>query len=228
MRALLLRSLLFLVALAAPGLASAFPNLEGHVTDPQHRLSVGDRTALEKKLGEIQSNTHIDVACWISDAQMPLAQQLGEEAYKRWGIGREWDNGVFFMFPLSGPVRIILDPAKPVFDRGEIFKVAAADRPNADVARRMELLADAADAILREKARAPRPWGTAHPQRGLWYALGSALVALLAAALSFSRKGGQPEEVDGASPAVAPAPAPAAVELQPAPAEPPPPVAPTG
>lgn len=186
-----LRMMITALALVLPGSGWALvPNLEGHITDPQRRLSQNDRTNLEKKLNEIQSNTHIDVACWISEVAPDAARGQGQEFYRVRGIGRAWDNGVFFMFPRTGRVEIIQEPNRPELTPQEVQRVLGADNPTQDVARRLESLADATNGILGSKAKAARPWGQTRPEVGRAYLFGALVVFAVAIFMSFGRKAG--------------------------------------
>jgi uncharacterized membrane protein YgcG len=107
-------SSLTVVLSAAGAYAFDIPGINGHMTDPTKALSDADKTAIEDKLSKIQQDTRIDVAGWIVDAPEDTLEGLGSEAYRRWRIGADWDNGVFFIVPISlagpGSSRITTSP----------------------------------------------------------------------------------------------------------------------
>jgi hypothetical protein len=173
-----------------PGAARALdiPGIGGHMTDPQHKLSDSDKTSIEDRLSKIQEDTHIDFAGWISDIPEDQATAYGEEAYKRWNIGNDWDNGVFLLFPASGRVRVAQNHDKPLLNPDEAHRLAEADDPGEELHRRIERLADKGREILVPKtANQVRPWGTAHPDRGRLYAIAAGLIALAGLGISFGR-----------------------------------------
>jgi hypothetical protein len=187
------RRWLWLVALAfilAPRSAGALdiPSINGHMTDPIHTLSNADKTSIEDKLDKIQQDTRIDVAGWIVDAQANALDELGEEAFHRWNIGRDWDNGVFFVVPKSGRVHLIQDQAKPALTPTEVTHITGADSPTAPMAQRLDLIADAAGTIIRGKSLHPRPEGQTDPARGMWYLGGTVGVFLIALGLTWRQR----------------------------------------
>ncbi len=173
----------------SPAVAYAFdiPGINGHMTDPTQALSDADKTAIEDKLTKIQQDTRIDVAGWIVDAPEDTLEALGSEAYRRWRIGADWDNGVFFIVPRSGRARLIQNHEKPEVNASEAAQLVAADDPHAPMAQRINRMADAAGTMLRAAALHARPRGRNHPRRGLAYGDGAALVLL--AAVGFTLRG---------------------------------------
>jgi len=173
-------SLLAVFLLAAGAYAVDIPGINGHMTDPTQALSETDKTAIEDKLGKIQQDTRIDVAGWIVDAPEDALEGLGSEAYRRWRIGAEWDNGVFFIVPRFGRARLIQNHEKPELNASDAAQLLAADDPRAPMAQRIHRMADAAGTMLRAATLHARPRGRSHPRRGLAYGAGAALVLLAA------------------------------------------------
>lgn len=169
------------------GSASAVevPGIDGHVTDPTHALSASDKTAIDEKLGKIQQDTRIDVAGWIVDAKEEALAELGNEAYRRWNIGRDWDNGVFLIVPKVGRAKLIQKQGHPALSSSEIDQVVAADSPSLSMSQRLDRLADAAGTVIRDKTFRPRPPGKSDPARGVRYAGGAMVVLLVALALTW-------------------------------------------
>jgi hypothetical protein len=166
-------------------LANDIPGINGHMTDPGHILSNGDKTTVEEKLNKIQADTRIDVAGWIADVPESRLDELGLEAYKHWNIGTSWDSGIFFMIPKTGRVHVILDPVKPPeLTPAEVARVQDADKPNAPMMDRIDAFAETAGNIVRGKALKPRPEGKTDPARGRLYGYGAA--AVLAAAIAMT------------------------------------------
>jgi hypothetical protein len=177
---------------AAPAHAYV-PPIDGHLTDPGHRLKSTEKDALEEQLGKIQSDTQVDCAGWVMATPAPADElpDLGREAYDHWRIGRDWENGVLFVFPMSGPAILIQSPDRPALTAPEVAKVLGADAPaSPSLSKRIEHDANEVGAILRvgSKAPKPRPPGVADPRRGAWYAAGSGVVALAAIAISLRRR----------------------------------------
>jgi uncharacterized membrane protein YgcG len=185
------------VALAlapASAIASDYPSIDGHMTDPQHRLKFSEKEAIEDKLGKIQSDTQTDVAGWIADDRENL-KEVGWELYQRWHIGKDWENGVFFVFPISGPVIIVVNPDRPALTPAEVERIMTADAaPSPSLAKRIEKDADEAGAILRVGAKAakPRPPGTKDPRLAIRYAIAASVIALAAVVLGFVRRRRRP------------------------------------
>jgi len=50
---------------------------------------------------------------WLSQATDADATTLGRTAYRKWNIGHDWDNGVFFMMPATGRVHVIWTRSVP-------------------------------------------------------------------------------------------------------------------
>jgi len=161
--------------------AAEIPGINGHMTDPQHRLSDADKKSIEDKLSALQEETHVDLAGWISDAPEDQANALGKEAYRRWGIGKAWDNGIFFMIPVTGRAHLIVEPARPELTAAEQARVLAADRPDAPLSTRLNALADAAGTLVRAKVFHARPRGAKDAPRAMLYGLAALGVALAAA-----------------------------------------------
>ncbi len=179
------------VLLFMPRRANAveIPGINGHMTDPGHLLSSGDKTTVEEKLNKIQQDTRVDVAGWITDAPESQLDALGLEAYKRWNIGASWDNGVFFMVPKVGRVHVILDPVKPPqLTVAEVTRVEDADKPNAPMTERIESIADSAGGIIRGKALRPRPEGKTDPARGRLFSYGAAALFVAAIAMTLRER----------------------------------------
>jgi uncharacterized membrane protein YgcG len=170
------------LAWAPPARATDIPGINGHLTDPGHTLSNGDKTTIEDKLNKIQQDTRIDVAGWVTDAPESKLDELGNEAYRRWNIAASWDNGVFFMIPRVGRVHIILDPTKPPeLTPSEVQKIVDSDKPSSTMMDRVESISEAAGSIIRGKALHPRPAGKTDPARGRLFLYGC--FAVLAAAV---------------------------------------------
>lgn len=155
------------------------------MTDPDRTLSDSDKTAAEDTLGKIQEDTRIDVAGWIADAPESQLDELGNEAYRRWNIGRDWDNGIFLMIPKSGRVHIILNRTRPALTPTEVRRVIDADSPTSPMAQRLDKIANAAGAIVRNNALRARPAGQNDPVGTIWYACGAGAVLLIAVALTY-------------------------------------------
>ncbi len=172
--------------------ASAYvPPIDGHLTDPGHRLRSTEKDSLEEALGKIQSDTQVDVAGWVMAQPTDEVVDLGHEAYEHWRIGRDWENGVLFVFPVTGAASLIQNPARPALTPAEVARVLGADVPaNPSLAKRIERDADEVGAILRVGSKAPkaRPPGKAEPRKGHVYAALTALVVALAFALSRRRR----------------------------------------
>jgi hypothetical protein len=165
------------------------PGINGHMTDPTHKLSDDAKKEVEDRLTKIAEDTHIDLAGWITNAPDDQVVALGNEAYKRWSIGVWWDNGVFFAFPAAGQVHIIQDPAKPELTPEEVTKLLAADKPSSDYQKRIDDLEVATRAMVEPKTQnRARPWGTNRPQRANVFLAAAAAIALAAIALSFRRR----------------------------------------
>jgi hypothetical protein len=170
----------------APRAASAIdvPNINGHMTDPDHTLSEADKTSIEDKLGKIQEDTRVDFAGWIVDAPEASLDDLGNDAFHRWNIGRDWDNGAFMLVPRNGRVHLIQNPKHPVFTPAETHRVVDADTPSAPMAQRLDHIQDAAGGIIRTNSLKARPRGNTDPRLAVWYACGAGAIFLLASALS--------------------------------------------
>jgi uncharacterized membrane protein YgcG len=166
-------------------LAIEVPGINGHMTDPDHTLSDSDKTAAEDMLGKIQEDTRIDVAGWIVDAPDSQLDDLGNEAYRKWNIGRDWDNGVFLIVPKSGRVHVIQNRTKPALTTVEARRVVDADSPSSPMAQRLTKIAEAAGGIVRNNALRARPAGQNDPADAMWYACGAGAVLLIAAALTY-------------------------------------------
>jgi uncharacterized membrane protein YgcG len=181
------------VAVALAPLAAGamdYPGIDGHMTDPQHRLKFTEKEEIEDKLGKIQADTQTDVAGWIADDR-PDLKEAGWEIYQRWHIGKDWENGVFFVFPLAGPVIVILNPERPALTEPEVQRIMTADAvPSGSLAKRIEKDADEAAAILRVGAKAakPRPPGTKDPHLAVRFASVAGIVAIAALILTFTRR----------------------------------------
>ncbi len=194
MRALPLLAALALAPTPAP---LDVPRIDGHLTDPAGRLSPDAKKALEDRLTKLGEETHIDVAGWISDAPGARADALGEAFYRRWGIGRDWDGGVFLMFPADGPVHVVVEPGPPKLLPQEVARIVAADRPGTDWQGRVGRVIDATRTEILPRTMRVRPWGEKRPRRALGYGAAAAAVALAALALSLRRRGREAREDAG-------------------------------
>jgi hypothetical protein len=177
--------LLAIAVLPANAWAVDVPGIDGHLTDPGHVLSASDKTAVDEKLGKIQQDTRIDVAGWIVDAPEDALTDLGNEAYRRWNIGRDWDNGVFVIVPKIGHAQLIQKPERPALSKAETEQLLAADNPSLSMNQRFDRLAEAAGTVIRGKTFHARPPGKSDPTRGVVYAGGAAVVLLIALALTW-------------------------------------------
>ncbi len=159
------------LVLGFPGTARAIdvPGIDGHMTDPGRVLGTSDKNAVEDKLSKLQQDTRIDVAGWIVDAQAGALDDLGHKAFQKWNIGGDWDGAVFFVIPRVGRVRLIQNDAKPELSAQEASKIVAADKPNAPMLERLDLIIDATGEIVRKKTLRARPPGQKDPRRGLWF-----------------------------------------------------------
>jgi uncharacterized membrane protein YgcG len=179
---------------AAPESALAdapYPSIDGHMTDPQHRLKFSEKEAIEDQLGKIQTDTQVDCAGWVADYREDY-KEAGQEVYDRWHIGRDWENGVFMVFPPTGPVVLISKLERPALNEAEIARVMAADAvQQPTLAKRIEHDADEVGAILRVGAKAakPRPPGVKDPKASLRFLAVTAVIGLAAAVLTFLRRG---------------------------------------
>jgi hypothetical protein len=169
---------------AAAAIALDIPAIDGHMTDPTRALSASDKTAVDEKLGKIQADTRIDVAGWIVDAPADTLTELGNEAYQRWNIGRDWDNGVFLVIPKVGRAQLAQKRERPALSKPEIDQLLAADNPALSMSQRVDRLADAAGTVIRAKTFHARPPGQTDPHRGTVYASFAALLFLVAVALT--------------------------------------------
>jgi hypothetical protein len=183
-----LAALTVVLSSAAGAYAFDIPGINGHMTDPTQALSDADKTAIEDKLSKIQQDTRIDVAGWIVDAPEDTLEGLGSEAYRRWRIGADWDNGIFFIVPKSGRARLIQNRDKPEVNASDAALLVAADDPHASMTQRINRMADAAGTMLRATALQARPRGRNHPRRGLVYGAGAALVLLAAVGLALRER----------------------------------------
>jgi hypothetical protein len=183
------------------------PMINGHMTDPTRTLSEADKTAIEDKLSKIQEDTRIDVAGWVVDAPEDSLDTLGNEAYRRWKIGADWDNGVFLIIPRVGRAHLIQDHAKPELNPADAARLLATDDPRAPMAQRLNRMADSVGGMLRATALHARPAGKTFPRRGLAYAGGAAGVLLLAVILTFL---GRRPKVEAPAPELTPPPTSAA------------------
>jgi hypothetical protein len=168
-----------------------YPSIDGHMTDPQHRLKFTEKEAIEDQLGKIQSDTQVDCAGWISDVRENY-REAGQDIYERWHIGRDWENGVFMVFPPSGPVVVILKPERPALNEAEIARIMTADAvPQPTLAKRIEHDADEIGAILRVGAKAakPRPPGVKDGKASLPFLAVAGVVGVAALVLSLFRRG---------------------------------------
>jgi hypothetical protein len=177
-----------------PGLARAIdvPAINGHMTDPGHLLSSADKTTIEDKLSKIQADTRVDVAGWIVDAPEDALEELGKDAYRRWNIGNDWDNGVFMVVPKTGRVRLVQPHLPAELSLAEVRKVQAADTPGAPLAQRLDSIAESIGTIIRAKALRARPPGKNDPPRGRWYSAGTLAVLLAAIGLTFRARRRRP------------------------------------
>jgi hypothetical protein len=175
-----------LAVLLAPRLAGAVdvPGIDGHMTDPGHVLGHADKTSIEDKLSKIQQDTRIDVAGWIVDAPEAQLDELGHAAYKKWNIGNEWDNAVFFVITKNNRMHLILKDGSPELNAAESAKVTGADKPNSPMPQRLDSIADTIGEIVRKKTLVARPAGKNEPKRAAYY--GAAWLALTIAAGALS------------------------------------------
>ena len=176
-----------------PRPAGAIPGIDGHMTDPGHHLSAADKTAIEERLGNIQGETHIDVAGWIVDAPEGELDALGNQAYRQWSIGKAWDNAVFFVIPPGHAAHLVLERGRPELTPAEQARVLAADDPSLNLRARIDRLADATDAIVRNKVFRARPPGRKDPRGALAYGIPAMLVALAAGLMSLGRARARPQ-----------------------------------
>jgi len=160
------------------------PAINGHMTDPNRMLSTADKNSIEDKLSKIQQDTRVDVAGWIVDAPESSLEDLGNQAYKKWNIGGDWDNGVFLVVPKSGRVRVVQPHVPTELTLAEVGRVVAADNPNQAMMQRLDSIADMVGIIIRARALHARPPGKNDPARGLRYTAG--LLALLVAAVALT------------------------------------------
>ena len=167
--------------------AREIPSITGHLTDPTHLLSDADLKAANDKFDKIAQDTRIDVAGWVNDLPPEALGDLGDEAYRKWNIGGNWDNGVFLMIPKLGRWRIILNHARPELTESEVARLVAADDPGAPMARRIDGFAGTAGEILRAKIFHARPPGRSDPVLGGWFGGGAAALLLAAIAMAVLR-----------------------------------------
>ncbi|MBS2026611.1 MAG: TPM domain-containing protein [Deltaproteobacteria bacterium] len=161
-----------------PALAQDIPGINGHMTDPDRRLSDADKKAIEDQLSGLQEETHVDIAGWVTHAADNQVEELGARAYRQWNIGKAWDNGVFFVIPATGRAHLIVDRARPELTAAEQARVLAADRPEAPLATRLNALADTAGSLVKAKVFHARPPGPKDGRRALAYGAGAVAMAL--------------------------------------------------
>jgi hypothetical protein len=179
-----------LVLALAPLRAGALelPGLDGHMTDPHHKLGSA-KASIEERLGKIQDETHIDVAGWISDLPEDQVEARGSDVYRRWNIGKNWDGGIFLVFPASGPVHVIQDSERPTLSDAARVKLVATDSPTDKLDKRaLDLAEEARRLILPKMENQARPLGTSHPEKGPYYVIAAAALALVGAWMSLRRK----------------------------------------
>jgi len=152
------RSSLATLALLAAGLVSPrsalamdVPSCGGHVTDTGHML--GERTYhdIDTKLDKLAHETLVDSAMWLADGPRDTLETLGHEAYKRWGIGAQWNNGLLVIIPKTGRAFIVQDEARPDLTADEMAKVVSWDEPDKPMERRVDQVSESLVTLLRPK-----------------------------------------------------------------------------
>ncbi|MCL2450371.1 MAG: TPM domain-containing protein, partial [Polyangiaceae bacterium] len=132
---------LFAAVCLGAGPAHAYvPPIDGHLTDPGHHLKSTEKDSLEELLGKIQSDTQVDCAGWVMATAVPANElaDLGREAFDHWHIGRDWENGVFFVFPTEGRAILVQNPSRPALSPADVTKVLGADVPASPLSKRIE------------------------------------------------------------------------------------------
>jgi hypothetical protein len=173
---------------AAPARALDVPNLKSHVADPGHLLSKHDRDELNDKLGKVQKDLGVDAVAFIVDGDEQVVSDLGHEAFQKWKVGQDFDNGILFVVPRQGHAHLIQSHASPEFTKEEASKIMRADKLDVSTVERAEAILDAANKIVERKARRRRPVGQAHPMRGVIYLSGALAVLVLAVMLTWNER----------------------------------------
>lgn len=84
-------SVTFAALLAATdAFAYDLPMLNGHATDPQHKMTGVEKDTIETKLGNVQDETLIDVAGWIRTSPRAARPRSGS---RRTGDGTSVATG---------------------------------------------------------------------------------------------------------------------------------------
>lgn len=179
----------------------AVPHIEGHVTDPTHKLSRQEKRSIEELLGSIQSDSKIDVAAFIADVPPDQLEKAGRAAFRTWGIGRAWENGVLIVISTDARgVEIIVAPERPALQEPDIKTVTREILPALEsrgFAAALQVGAERIGEVVRPRAKIPvaRPPGIRRPSMSLRYAVGvfTVLVVAVTATLLRRRKGVPPE-----------------------------------
>jgi uncharacterized membrane protein YgcG len=170
------------------------PPLQGHVTDPNDKISRSERRQLEESLEEIQKDTAVDVAVFLAPVGGERLEMVGRVAYAQWGIGRDWESGVLVAISQDGQdCRLILpnrDPTISAVEVTEIEKGLLELSRTGQFAQGLRWASTRIGQIERAHPRIPqaRPAGTRDLGRAARFGVGAFLVILGAALVSFRRK----------------------------------------
>jgi len=163
---------------AAWARATELPACGGHVTDTGHALTDQERSTLVADIDQLDVETLVDLAVWVTGASDDPLSTLGQRAYGVWRIGRVWDGGILVVVPTTGRAIVVQDAVHPLLAPAEVEQLTGADAPEEPMSRRLDAILDAARTVLRHKIDRHAP---AHRLR---YVSGSAALLLAAAALT--------------------------------------------
>ncbi len=170
------------------------PAIEGHVTDPTHKLNGSEKDDLEKLLGSLQTETKVDVAVFVAEVPSADLDDVARAAYDQWGIGRAWENGMLLVVASDGSGAFVAqDPKRPPVLAGNDLRTLTQQVGSTIPARGFaQGLRDALDfvgTILRPKSKIPvvRPSGVGNHEIGRRYTGWTGLVVLVALVMAAVR-----------------------------------------
>jgi hypothetical protein len=169
--------------------ADDLPPRTGHVSDTSHLLRKQDRDDLEEKLKKLEKEMRVDVAMWLTDASEGVTDDVGREAYEKWNVGKNADNGLLFVItPKGGHAAIVQAPARDYLFKWEAKKVRDEEKLDTSVGDRAFAIEHQVEKILEKKTVRRRPRGTPHPARAMFYLTGAVGLVMLAIFLSFGER----------------------------------------